>query len=55
MQKDPKAMLLGDWIISQGKDPAISEIKYLISKSKLKGCKVYFVVPTNYETIHEAA
>ena len=41
MQKDPKAMSLEDWIVAQSKDPAIREIKYLISKNKLKGCKVY--------------
>ena len=34
-------MSLEDLIIAQSKDPAIKEIKYLISKNKLKGCKVY--------------
>ena len=41
MCKDPKAMLLKDWIILQGQDSEIREIKYLISKNKLKGQKVY--------------
>ena len=39
--KDPKVMLVKDWIISQNKDPAIREIKYLISNKRLKGRKVY--------------
>ena len=41
IQNDPKAILVEDWIIAQRKDPVISEIKYLTSKYKLKGCKVY--------------
>ena len=41
MWKDPKAMLLEYWIIAQSQDPAIREIKYLISKNNLKGCKAY--------------
>ena len=40
IQKDPNAMLLEDWIIAQSKGTVIREIKYLISKNKLKGCKV---------------
>ena len=27
IQKDPKAMLVKDWVIAQSKDPAIREIK----------------------------
>ena len=34
-------MSLEDWIITQSKDLAIMKIKYLISKNKLKVCKVY--------------
>ena len=34
-------MLAEDWIVAQSKDPAIREIKYPISKNKLKGNKVY--------------
>ena len=41
MPKEQKAMSLGDWIVAQRKDPAIREIKYLISKNKLEGHKVY--------------
>ena len=41
MQKDPKAMLVKDWVIAQSKDPAIREIKHLINNKKLKGWKVY--------------
>ena len=41
MQKGPKAMLLEDWTIAQSKDPVIREIRYLIRKNKLKGCKVH--------------
>ena len=40
IQKDPKAMLLKDWIMAQSQDPAIGEIKYLIIKNKLSGHKV---------------
>ena len=40
IQKDPKAMLVEDWIIAQSKDPVIREIKCLISKNNLKGHKV---------------
>ena len=31
MQKDPIAMLLEDWIVTQSKDPAVREMKYLIN------------------------
>ena len=41
IQKDPKVMLVKDWIVVQCKDPAIRELKYLIDKKKLKGGKVY--------------
>ena len=41
IEKDPKAMLVEDWVVAQSKDVVIREIKYLISKNKLKGCKVY--------------
>ena len=34
-------MLVEVWIVAQSKDPAIRENKYLISKKKLKGHKVY--------------
>ena len=34
-------MLVEDWVVGQSKDPAIREIKQLISKNKLKGHKVY--------------
>ena len=37
MQKDPKAMLVEDWVVAQSKDPAVREIKYLINNKKLKG------------------
>ena len=40
MQKDPKVMLVKDWVVAQSKDAAIREIKYLINNKKLKGCKV---------------
>ena len=45
MQPDPKAMLLKDWIVAQSQDPVIREIKYLISKNKQRGCKVYLQDP----------
>ena len=45
MQKDPKAMALEDWIIAQNQDPTIREIRYFISKNKLKGCKMYLQDP----------
>ena len=38
---DPKVMLVEDWVVAQSKDPVIREIKYLISKSKLRGHTVY--------------
>ena len=41
MQKDPKAMLAKYWVITQNKEPAIREIKYLINSKWLKGRKVY--------------
>ena len=41
IQENPKAMLLEDWIMAQSQDPAIREIKYLISRNKLKGHNVY--------------
>ena len=41
MQKDPKVMLVKDRVVAQSKDPAISEIKYLINNKKLKGWKMY--------------
>ena len=41
MQKDPKVMLVEDWVVAQSKDPAKMEIKYLINNKKLKGHKVY--------------
>ena len=49
MQKDPKVMSVKDWIIIQGKDPAIKEIKYLIKNKRLKGRKVYWIhkLPNN--------
>ena len=40
MQKDPKVMLVKDWVVAQSKDPRVREIKYLINNKKLKGCKV---------------
>ena len=45
MQKDPKAMLLEDWIVAQSQDPVIRETKPIISKYKLKGFKVYMLDP----------
>ena len=45
IQKDPKAMLLEDWIIAQSKDTVIRTIKYLVSKKKLKGHMVYVQYP----------
>ena len=41
MQKNPKAMSVEHWIITQSKDPAIREIRYLINNKTLKGRKVY--------------
>ena len=41
IQKLQKVMLAEDWIVVQSEGPVIREIKYLISKNKLKGCKVY--------------
>ena len=41
MQKDSKAMSVKDWIITQSKNPATREIKYLINNKQLKGRKVY--------------
>ena len=41
VQKDPKVLLVEDWIVAQSKNPAIREIKYLINTNKLKGCKAY--------------
>ena len=41
MQKDPKAMSVKDWIITQNKDPKIREIKYLINNKRLKERKLY--------------
>ena len=38
-------MSLNDWIIVQSQDPEIREIKYLMSKNKLKGHKVYLQDP----------
>ena len=41
MQKDPKAMLVEDWVVALSKDPTIREIKYLMNNNKmLKGHKV---------------
>ena len=37
MQKDPKAMLVKDWVIAQSEDPAIREIKYLLNNKDSKG------------------
>ena len=37
--QDPKVMSLVDWITAQSKDSVIREIKYLISKNKLKGLR----------------
>ena len=45
MHKDPKAMSLEVWIIAQSQEPAIREIKYLISKNKLKEHKMYLQDP----------
>ena len=39
--KDPYAMSLENWIVAQSKDPMIREIKYFMSKNKVKGSKVY--------------
>ena len=36
MQKDPKAISVKDWIITQNKDPAIREIQYFINNKRLK-------------------
>ena len=41
VQKDPRAMLVKDWVITKSKDSAIREIKYLINSKKPKGRKVY--------------
>ena len=45
MMKDPKEMLVKDWIITQSKDPSIREIKYLNNNKELKGWKVYLGNP----------
>ena len=45
IQKDPKVLSVEEWIVAQSKDPMIREINYLISKNKLKGCKVYLQKP----------
>ena len=34
-------MSLKDWIVAQSQDTPIREIKYLISKKRLRGCMVY--------------
>ena len=34
-------MSVEDWVVAQSKDIVIREIKYLISKNKLNGQKVY--------------
>ena len=47
MQKDPRVMMVKDWIITQSKDPAIREIKYLINNKKLRGQRVYSQDPKN--------
>ena len=41
IQKDPKVILVADWVVVKSKDTVIREIKYLISKTKLKGHRVY--------------
>ena len=41
MQKDLKKMLVEDWVNTQSKAPAITEIKNLINNKMLKGHKVY--------------
>ena len=41
VQKDPKVILVEDWVVDQSKDPTIRESKYLINIYKLKGLKVY--------------
>ena len=41
IQRYPKVMLVKDWVVAQSKEPAISEIKYFINNTKLKGHKVY--------------
>ena len=45
MKQDPKAISLKDWIVVQSQDPAIREIKYLISNNKLGGSKMYLQDP----------
>ena len=40
LEKEPKAMSVKDWVITQNKDPEIREIKYLINNKRLKGRKV---------------
>ena len=42
IQKYAKVMSLEDWIMAQGQEPVIREIKYLSSKRKLKEYKVYY-------------
>ena len=45
MQKDPKAMFLEDWIVAKSQDPVKREIRYFISKNKLKGHRMYLQDP----------
>ena len=40
MQQGPKAISVKDWVITQQKDPAKREIKYLINNKRLKQRKV---------------
>ena len=55
MQKDPKAMSVKDWIITQSKDHAIREIKYLIHNKRLKWEEGILTGSTNYQTTFKAA
>ena len=41
IQKDQKVMSVEVWLVAKSKDPVIREIKYLISRNRLRGCKVY--------------
>ena len=54
IQKDPKAMLVKNWVVAQSEDPAIREIKHLLNNKKLKGHKVYSQDPQVTKQISKA-
>ena len=54
MQKEPKAMLVKDWVITQNKDPEIREIRYPLNNKRLKNEKGLLTGCTNYQRIFKA-